>query len=353
MLLKMLMFLFLFPALHGSYYHYDVDKVDPKTPYVLTWEEIVYWDNQVKEALKLSKEESIPIRLQTYLKSAEHDFAELSQKISGEWNGSVGPLAKAIIEMMVPAYTINPKARGLDDPYSQTLGSVIFKKYQDRFQKEGVLKPYAIHATPTSWKGKEPYYGLTLGNLTPWVIGNVKDFHAMPPPESMMFWTLQADEVMRERSEVNSKEVALIEFWGSPKGSYADMVDEYMYEKNLPLNERLRIRAELARLTSDTIAAMFDSKYTYLIPRPEMVNKEIATVIPCPNHPSYPSGHSSVSAMTAAYLCNQFPNNREKWCSIANECGMSRVLGGLHYQMDHAGGQDLGVRIANKALSKE
>lgn len=353
MLLKMLMFLFLFPALHGSYYSYDLRKVDSESPYVLTWEEIVYWDNQAKEAAKLSDDESISIRLQTYLRSAEDDFADLSHKISGEWKGSVGPLAKSLIEMMVPTYTISPRARGLEDSYSQTLSRAIFEKYKERHLKEGVLKPYTLNPTATSWKGKEPYYGITLGNLSPWVIGNVQDFRAHTPPESLMFWKLQADEVLRERSEVKPKEVAVIEYWGGPKGSYADLVDEYMYEKNLPLNDRLRIRAELARLTSDTIAAMFDSKYTYLVPRPEMINKEIATVIPCPNHPSYPSGHSSVSAMTATYLSHQFPENKEKWWRIANECGMSRVLGGLHYQIDHVGGQDLGVRIANKSLSNQ
>lgn len=50
----------------------------------------------------------------------------------------------------------------------------------------------------------------------------------------MMFWKLQADEVLRERAEVKPKEVAVIEYWGGPKGSYADLVDEYMYEKKSP-----------------------------------------------------------------------------------------------------------------------
>jgi len=350
-MLKIIVFLFLFPGLHASYYSYDLENVNLDTAYELTWGEIIYWDNQGKEALKLVMEESIPVRLEASLRSAENDFAELSQKIKGgEPKGSVGPLAKSIIELFVPGYKANPKANGLDDLYSQALGKIIFEKYRDRFLEEGVLKPYSVNLTDSNWKGKIPYYGTTLGNMKPWVIGNVKDFRATKPPESMKFWNLQGDEVLRERSEVVPKEVVLIEFWGSPNSSYADMADDYMYQKNIPLEKRLKIRGELARLTSDTVAAMFDSKYTYLIPRPQMINKQIVTVIPCPNHPSYPSGHSSVSSMSATYLTHHFPENKEKWWRIANDCGMSRVLGGLHYQIDHVGGQDLGVRIANKSL---
>lgn len=347
-MLKFLVFLFFAPFLHAGYFSYDLQNVNLDTPYALTWEEIVYWDNQAREALKLAKEESIPVRLETYLRSAENDFAELSQKIKGgDPKGSVGPLAKSIIELIVPEYKVNPNAKGLDDPYSQALSKVIFEKYKERFLEEGVLKPYEMNLTENSWKGTTPYYGTTLGHLKPWIIGNVKDFRAANPPDAMQFWNLQADEVVRERSEVEPKDVALIEFWGNSNHSYADLADEYMYQQNTPLDKRLKIRGELARLTSDTVAAMFDSKYTYLIPRPQMINQQIVTVIPCPNHPSYPSGHSSVSAMSATYLTHHFPENKQKWWRTANNCGMSRVLGGLHYQIDHVAGQALGVRIAN------
>lgn len=149
------MFFSLFPALHGNYYSFDLKKVDTESPYISTREEIAYWDNQAKEAAKLSDDESISIRLQTYLRSAEDDFADLSYKIRGEWKGSVGPLAKSLIEMMVPTYTISPRARRLEDAYSQTLSWAIFEKYKECNLKEGLLKPYTLNPTAARWNGKD------------------------------------------------------------------------------------------------------------------------------------------------------------------------------------------------------
>lgn len=338
-------------SLQASYYSYDIDQAKKyeslNTPYEITWEEVTFWDKQYKEALKFKKEESAPFRLEAYLKNAENDFANLTQM-----KGSLAPLANKIITLFIPDYKANTSIKGLDDPYSNKVGDIIFEKYKNRFIEEGTLKPYVLNETEESWKGRVPYFGLTLGNMKPWIIEDVKSYRSQKPPESLSFWNLQGDEVLRERSKEGSKEKEAIVYWASPESDFTDRADAYMYEKNVPLKDRLKIRAELAAITSDATAAMFDSKYTYLIKRPHMVDAQIETVIPCPNHPSYPSGHSTISSMTATFLTHYFPENKHNWWRQANECGMSRVIGGLHYQADHVSGQDVGVRIAKSGLER-
>lgn len=334
----------------GSYYNYEINS-NTKTPYEVTWEEIVFWDKKAEESLKNAKEESYPLRLRAYLRNAERDFFELSVKLRGKEEGSVAPIASKIIALFSPDYPIHSNIKGLDDPYSNELAEAIFRKYKNRFEEEGELKPYVLNETSTSWKGTVPYYGLAFGNLKLWMLDNVAHYRTAKPPEAFSFWCLQYDETVRERSLSGPQEVAVIDYWAGPSGNYADKVDEYMYEKNVSLKDRVKIRAELAALTSDTAACMFDSKYTYLIKRPHMVNKDLKPVIECPNHPSYPSGHSTVSAMSAAFASYYFPENEKNWWRVANECGMSRIQGGLHFQIDHVGGQDQGTRIAEQGIA--
>src|SRR6185503_7886412 len=73
-------------------------------------------------------------------------------------------------------------------------------------------------------------------------------------------------------------------------------------------------------------------------------------IIGRPNHPSYPSGHSCVSAASGAVIKSFFPEQSAKIDAQVAEAGMSRIYAGIHYRFDVDQGQALGASVAQWAI---
>ena len=72
-----------------------------------------------------------------------------------------------------------------------------------------------------------------------------------------------------------------------------------------------------------------------------------------PNHPSYPSGHSCLSASGADVLSTFFPEQRDHLNAMVTEAGLSRMYGGIHYQFDIDAGQELGRNVARFTIAAD
>lgn len=77
--------------------------------------------------------------------------------------------------------------------------------------------------------------------------------------------------------------------------------------------------------------------------------------IPCPSpgsprHPAYPSGHSTFSAAASGVLAYFFPEEAEQWRNLANNIGVARLWGGVHWRTDHVAGQRIGCAVAELVI---
>jgi hypothetical protein len=77
----------------------------------------------------------------------------------------------------------------------------------------------------------------------------------------------------------------------------------------------------------------------------------IAPLFPVPNFPSYPSNHSTFSAVRAEMLAYLFPARADFARATGKEAGDSRIWAGLHYEMDNQSGAALGRAVANKFIA--
>ena len=75
-------------------------------------------------------------------------------------------------------------------------------------------------------------------------------------------------------------------------------------------------------------------------------------MIGLPNFPAYPSGHSTYSAAAATMLSFLFPQGTSEFNAMADEAGISRLYGGIHYRFDGVAGLALGRLAARLALSR-
>lgn len=74
---------------------------------------------------------------------------------------------------------------------------------------------------------------------------------------------------------------------------------------------------------------------------------------PAPQNTSYPSGHSTESALWAEILSTAFPEKVELFETQVQDTMWSRIVGGVHYPSDTQAGLILGKEIARQMLANE
>ena len=224
---------------------------------------------------------------------------------------------------------------------------------------------------------QRPYWGFNR----PLMEGSVSASHLPPPPAfsydvASPFYAY-AKEVYDLRNNISSDEQAQVRFWRDvPGGGHAHWLSIFLQVLNQEGNRVMLDKAALVFVKmgitqSDARVSCWNAKYLYNLLRPvTYINEYIASkkdwtsFINTPNHPEYPSAHSSFSAPAAGVLTQEFGENYSftdhtydflalpvrKYASFAHaatEAGNSRVLAGLHYRFAIHAGEQLGASITN------
>jgi membrane-associated phospholipid phosphatase len=93
----------------------------------------------------------------------------------------------------------------------------------------------------------------------------------------------------------------------------------------------------------DASVAAWDAKYTYWMARPVTADPDLALLFPTPPHPSYPSGHATVSGAASVTLAALFPQEEADLLGLAAEAAASRCWAGIHFPYD----DDVGLAIGH------
>jgi len=99
------------------------------------------------------------------------------------------------------------------------------------------------------------------------------------------------------------------------------------------------------------LVGAWGAKYRFQRPRPNVLDARVnPEVIPVPDFPAYPSGHSTVGGAAARVLSQFFPADRAVIQALAEDSGLSRLKAGIHYRSDHTGGLAMGRQVADLVL---
>ena len=120
---------------------------------------------------------------------------------------------------------------------------------------------------------------------------------------------------------------------------------------HLDHSEAARTFAILGTAMADAGIVAWRAKYRYWLLRPSHADPAITMPIGLPNFPAYPSGHSSFSGAAEIVLGGLFPTEAAEVHRFAEENGLSRIYGGVHYSFDNTAGLEIGRRIAPLALA--
>ncbi len=228
-----------------------------------------------------------------------------------------------------------------------------------------------------------------VANVRPFVLTSPSQFRCAPPPDVNS--KEYAEEIAfvarvgaRDGAERTEYETLSAPFWSddlgtaTPPGHWNVIAQDLARRRNLSVPDAARLFALLNFANADAGIACWDTKFFYRTWRPETAVREVdpavnphAKPVPdfiplmvSPAFPSYVSGHSTFSSAASRVLERFFGTDEiefttksdglpgavrvfKRLSDCRNEIGMSRVWGGIHFQIDNLAGQTLGLAIGD------
>lgn len=240
------------------------------------------------------------------------------------------------------------------------LGRDVARKVIDYARADGSDEAWngTLPSGPGYWNGTNPVRP-NWGRVNPWLASDVAQLRPPPPPsiDSQEF-----KEALREVRDVSdkrsSRQQAIAEFWAdgagtyTPPGHWNEIACEMIKSHGQSEVGSARTLALMNMAMMDAGICCWDAKYYYCLLRPWEADPEIKPSIGKPNFPSYTSGHSAFSAAATEVLSYVFPDEEEKIRAKAEEAGMSRLYGGIHYRFDIEAGQEGGKEMGQMAVER-
>jgi hypothetical protein len=224
----------------------------------------------------------------------------------------------------------------------------------------------------------EPWFG----EIRPLVLTSSDECAAPPPvpfstdPASAFY--AEASAVHQTETTIGDQQREIAAFWAdgpgatpTPAGHWVAITTKFV--RSQPLSAAVEAYALVSIGFMDSFIASWNDKFKYNLLRPETyirrhIQSDWRPLMPTPQFPSYTSGHSTQSSSSASLLTALFgsgpftddtklrrgfgPRTFASFEAAAQEAGISRIYGGIHYPMDNSSGAFSGHCVADKILSR-
>ncbi len=324
-----------------------------------------------------------------------------AHRVSSTLYASDAAIAKwnaAMQESLAEITNIEAKDRGLE--FGIEVGDAMLKLRQN--DGSDIVVEYTVGTEAGQWRRTPPGFLPPLLPQWPAVetfgIPSVEAFRVPEPPSlESSEYAIALNEVLalgrRDSSTRTVEQTAIAVFWAdgggtfTPPGHWNQIAADVLASDPNSLNEHARTLSLLNLALADAGIVSWDAKYRYEIWRPidairratsdnnplTQPDSEWLPLIVTPPFPAYTSGHSSFSGAASQILTEllgpqsftahvhssaasglglidpQHLQSRvfSSFEEAANEAGMSRIYGGIHFAFDNAEGLASGREIAS------
>ncbi len=160
---------------------------------------------------------------------------------------------------------------------------------------------------------------------------------------------------------------------GTPVGHWIGIASQMVSQHKLSAADAARLMVLTSAAQADAFVASWGYKYAFSYIRPRtyirrVIDSTWEPLIPTPPFPEYPSGHSTQSAAAAEAITSllgvrAFDDSSSKiighdvrrfesFAHAAEEAGMSRIYGGIHFPFGNTAGRALGQCIGAKVVGR-
>jgi PAP2 superfamily len=291
--------------------------------------------------------------------------------------------------------SLAPITEGAGKEAGITLGRTVAEGMLAWRRQDGSTRKetYTLAHVPSLWQPTPPRYQAALlprwRSVMPFAIQGTRQFNPRPtPPLKSREYTasfLEVKAVGRVDSRTRTREQTEIAyFWEdgvgtvTPPGHWNRIAQGVSRSYRLNLAENARLFALLNLSLADAAILCWECKYRFGFWRPVQAipeadqdgnpdttpDRDWMPLLPTPPFPTYSSGHSTFSGTGAAVLASFFGTDRVSFSSTseglpgvarsfngfwtaAEEAGMSRIYGGIHWQFDNQEGLQAGKALGN------
>ena len=260
--------------------------------------------------------------------------------------------------------------------------------------------PYTPGSAPGDWRPTPPANAAAAapqwGSITPWAMSSPTQFRNPdgPPALDSPEYTAAFNEVKAIGSATSSTRTAdqsnIAQYWAgqtgtsTPLGHWNRIAQTVAESQGNTLEENARLFALVGIAQADAFISCWDNKYHYDHWRPvtairaaetdgnpdTVADPNWSSFIITPNHPSYLSGHSSMSGASGAVLADFFGTDNISFTSSAEgvsvpdrtftsfsqasqEAADSRLYGGIHWSYDNEDGLALGRALGQHVFATQ
>jgi PAP2 superfamily len=190
----------------------------------------------------------------------------------------------------------------------------------------------------------------------------------------------QALEVYTIKQNLTPEQRTIAKFWSddamlsvTPPGHWVSIAWQIFERDHVPLDKQVDVLARLGVAEADAFIGCWNAKYQYDLLRPltyikRVIDPKWEALLNTPPFPEYPSGHSTQSGAAAAVLTSAFgdnfafedktgnpdglaPRKFASFTAAAEEAGISRLYGGIHYRAAIERGLEQGRCIGAAAIA--
>lgn len=184
------------------------------------------------------------------------------------------------------------------------------------------------------------------GEWQTWVLESPDQLRLEAPPHDAD--TALEIEQLREMAASDETTLQEIAYWNTGPAVYRwnQIALDAMLKRGVPAPAAFRNLALFHAAIYDATAAAWDSKLTYLRPRPNAFEPSFTPLITTPTSPSYPSEYAVTAGTAAAMLSWIFPEDAQVFEEQAQQAVNSRLAAGVEYPSDVEAGLALGKQVA-------
>ncbi len=270
-------------------------------------------------------------------------------------------------------------ARGLE------LGRLVAERVLEVRANDGAADAgkYENKSSAGAWRPTAPLYKAPLlpdwGYVKPFAIKKGTMYRPAGPPSLTSVQYAGAFTEVKRLGGKNSvdrteEQTQIAFFWAddagtcTPPGHWNMIAQAIAKERGSTLAENARTFAHLNMSLADAGILCWVIKFTYDFWRPITAIREAdgddkwTPVLDTPPFPAYISGHSTFSSAAAASLAESFGSDKVRFTTrsdgapgvtrtfnslwaAAEEAGMSRIYGGIHWQFDNVDGLNVGKTL--------
>lgn len=190
----------------------------------------------------------------------------------------------------------------------------------------------------------------------------------------------EAREVYEAGRNATPETIAIARFWSddpmlsmTPPGHWVSIAQQVAERADLSLEENVDLLARMGVAMSDAFVGCWREKYVHNLIRPityikRVIDSKWEPILNTPPFPEYPSGHSTVSGAMDAVLTGFFgenyafedntgspdgrnPRHFKSFRAAAEEAGISRLYGGIHFHSAIVDGLTQGRCIGGYAVA--